>query len=164
MSILASMNFNANDVEPAAGFEPLPDGAYTVMVEKAEEKETKRKDGVQLVITHRVIEGKYAKRTLFQRINLANPSPQCVQIGRAEFSAFCRATGILTPKHCHEFANRTLIAHVKVAQRSDGKGLTNEISKLEPVASAVQGLVSDGSSKASQPVAASVGPAPWAGK
>lgn len=159
MSVLGSMNFNASEVEPATGFEPIPEGTYTLMVDKAEEKPT-RNGGVQLVLQLRVVEGKYAKRTLFHRINLQHPtSPKCVEIGRAQLSGFCRATGVMTPRLPHEFANRTCIAHVTVAQRGDGKGLTNEIAKFEPTGSAVQGLVQDGSSKNSQPAA---GPAPWA--
>lgn len=157
MGALDSMNFNAAEVEPAMGFEPIPDGDYTVMVDKAEEKETARKNGVQLVLQLRVLEGKYAKRTLFARINLQNPSPKCVEIGRAELSAVCRATGVMTPKAPHEFCNRTCVVRVKVAERSDGKGLTNEIAKWQPTGSAVAGLVADGTSKPSQPA----GPAPW---
>lgn len=161
MNTLESMGFDASKVEPSTGFDPLPEGTYLVMVNKAEEKPTKSGTGVQLVVELRVLEGKYAKRTLYHRINLQNPSQKCVEIGRAELSAFCRATGIITPKNAFDFANRTCQVSVKVAQRSDGKGLTNEISKWEAVA-AVAGLVQDGTSKPSQPEKAQAQAAPWA--
>lgn len=159
MSYLEGMNFNAAEVEPATGFDPLPEGSYLVMVQKCEEKPTKKGDGMQMVIKLRVLDGKYAKRTLFSRINLQNPSAKCVEIGRAELSAFCRATGVMTPKKAFEFCNRTCRVKVAVAERGDGKGLTNEITKWEPVGSVVEGLVTDGTSKGSQPEKAQA--APW---
>lgn len=162
---LGSINFDASAVDPSTPFEPLPDGQYTVMIVKAEEKKTKKGDGEQLVLEMRVADGKYAKRTLYFRINISNPSPQCVSIGRAELSAVCRAIGLMTPRAPHEFCNRLCKVTVKVAQRSDGKGLTNDITKWEPTGSAVAGLVVDGSSKASQPVQPAAtqpaGAAPW---
>jgi hypothetical protein len=161
MSTLESLNFNAAQVEPSTGFDPLPEGSYLVMVAKAEEKPTKSGAGVQLVMELRVLDGKYAKRTLFHRINLTNPNTTCVQIGRAELSAVCRALGVMTPKAAFEFCNRQARVSVKIAQRSDGKGLTNEIHKWEAVA-AVAGLVQDGSSKISQPEKAQTAAAPWA--
>jgi len=160
MSQLENMNFNAAEVEPSTGFEPLPEGTYPVMISDAKEKPTKSGTGVQLMLELRVLEGKYAKRTLFHRINLQNASAKCVEIGRAELSAMCRAVGILTPKAAHEFANRTAQVAVVVAQRSDGKGLTNEIKSWKPMG-AVAGLVVDGSSKASQPDM-TLKNAPWA--
>ncbi len=159
MGVLDQMNFNASEVEPATGFKPLPNGEYQVIVDKAEEKPTKRGDGVQMVATLRVVDGQYANRTLFYRINLANPNPKCVEIGRAELSALCRATGVMTPRGVHEFANRLCRVVVTVAERGDGKGLTNEIAKFLPTGGQVAGAVVDGSSKAAQP---SAGPAPWA--
>ncbi len=163
MNTLGSLNFNAAEVEPSTGFEPLPEGTYLVMVQKCEEKPTKKGDGVQMVVELRVLDGKYAKRTLFSRINLQNPSTKCVEIGRAELSALCRATGVMTPKNAFEFCNRTCQVKVAVAERGDGKGLTNEITKWEAVGSAVAGLVTEGTSKASQPApAAATAAAPWA--
>lgn len=162
MSMLESLNFDASQVEPSTGFDPLPEGSYLVMVTKAEEKPTKSGSGVQLVLELRVLEGKYAKRTLFHRINLTNPNAECVKIGRAELSAVCRALGVMTPKAAFEFCNRQCKVSVKVAQRSDGKGLTNEVHKWEAVA-AIAGLVQDGSSKISQPEKTEVNTAaPWA--
>jgi hypothetical protein len=160
------MNFDAKTVEPSTGFDPIPDGEYLVMVEKAEEKPTKAEGGEQLVLQLKVIEGKYAKRVIFARINLQNKSAKCVEIGRAELSAFCRATGVLTPKAAFEFANRLLKVAVKVVKRQDNGELSNQVTKYMPSGSGVAGLVTDGTSKASQPVQsaspAAPAPAPWA--
>ncbi len=152
------MNFDAATVEPSAGFEPLPEGSYLVMVIKAEEKTTKSGTGVQLVVEMRVLEGPRAGRNIYSRINIQNASPKCTEIGRGELSALCRATGILTPKNAFEFCNKTLVIDVKVAQRSDGKGMTNEVSRFKPAPNATVGLVQNGTSAPSQPAAT----APWA--
>lgn len=160
MGYLETLNFDASQVEPDKGRDPLPEGTYLCMVEKAEEKPTSKPGGLQLVIVMRVLEGEHAKRQIWHRINLQNANAQCVQIGRAQLSSFCRATGVMTPKAPHEFANRTLRVTVRVAQRADGKGMTNEVAKVEPAGSAVAGLVQNGSSAASQPSAPAA--APWA--
>lgn len=168
MGYLESMGFDANTVEPDKGREPLPEGEYLCMVEKAEEKNVSNNTGVQLVVELRVLEGPQAKRKIWHRINLQNKSAKCVEIGRAQLSSFCRATGIMTPRAVHEFANRTLRVRVKVAQRSDGKGLTNEVVKVDPAGSAVAGLVQNGTSAPSQPTPAGAGAGaasgapPWA--
>ena len=158
---IASLNFDASKVEPATGFDPIPEGEYLVMVEKAEEKKTKDQTGEMLVLQLKVLEGKYAKRVVFARINLTNKSQKCTEIGRAQLSAFCRAVGVLTPKAAFEFANRTLKVKVAVVARQDNGQLSNEVKEFKPATSAVAGLVADGSSKVSQPAPAASA-APWA--
>lgn len=148
--------FDASKVEPDNGFEPLPEGSYPCMIMKAEEKPTKT-DGLQLVLEMKVAEGKYAKRTLFHRINLENKNPQAVTIGQGQLSALCRAVGVVTPRGAHEFCNKIVRVGVKVvADSRPGGGLQNKVVKVEPMGGAAPAA-------ASQPVpAAPVGAAPWA--
>lgn len=165
-SVLSSLGFNANDVDPSVGFEPLPEGLYTCMVQKAEEKKTRDGKGVYLNLELIVIEGPKRERKLWHRINIQNPNEQCVKIGRGELSAFCRAVGLMTPKFAHEFANRTLRVGVKVEPRNDGKGLQNVVNKFESLGSSIAGLVQNGTSapsqpSGSQPAPAPAGAAPW---
>ena len=162
MSILAGMNFDANTVDPAVGFAPIPEGIYVCMVESAQEKPTKDGSGIYLEVAMKIIEGASTGRKFFHRFNLQNRNPQAVQIARGELSAFCRATGIMTPKAAHEFANRTLRVGLRVEARHDDKTkLTNTVSKFEATGSVVAGLVQNGTSAAAQP-AAPAGAAPWA--
>jgi len=149
--------FDANKVEPENGFEPLPDGAYPCMIVKCEEKPTKTPGGVQLVVEFRVADGKYAKRTVFHRINLENANAQAVQIGQGQLSALCRATGIMTPKAAHEFCNKVVRVTVKVVPDTrPGGGLQNKVVKVESMGG---GTIAPAPVPAPQ---AATGAAPWA--
>jgi len=45
---MASLNFNANDIEPLGSFDPLPIGEYTVVISASEMKDTKTGKGQYL--------------------------------------------------------------------------------------------------------------------
>ena len=124
--------FDANEVEPSAGFEAIPAGWYRVMVRPATKvKPTKAGTGEYVEIPFQVVEGEYQNRVLFARLNTKNPNEQAVKIGRAELSAFCRATGVLTPKDTAEFHNKVLM--VKVAVREYQGEKQNEVKAYQSV-------------------------------
>lgn len=156
---MVQINFNANEVQPSAGFEPLPEGEYLAIIESSEEKPTKAGTGAYLQFTFQVIEGEFAKRKLWSRINHKNPSAEAQKIGLAELSAICRAVGVMTPNGTEELHNRPLRIKVGFEKRSDTGELTNKIKKY----SAAEAV---GAGVGSSPVAGKTagGPPPWAVK
>ncbi len=88
---MASLNFNANEVDPAVGFEPIPAGKYLAAITGSEMKPTKNGSGEYLEITFQVLEGEYKGRLLWTRLNLNHPKADTVKYARAELSAICRA-------------------------------------------------------------------------
>ena len=118
--------FDANTVEPAADFEPIPAGQYLAVITNAEKKPTKSGTGAYLELTFQVIEGEYKGRLLWARLNIENPSAMAVKIALGELSAVCRAVGVLQPKDSCELHNLPLVISVK--QKADSEGeLRNEI-------------------------------------
>lgn len=97
---------------PEQGFEAIPAGWYKAIVEKCEVSDTKKRDGKVLKTQFGLVE-KYEGRVLFSRINLANPSPKCVEIGQREMAAFARACEIARPKDSTEFIDKVI--EIKVA-------------------------------------------------
>ena len=125
---MANLNgFNANEVEPAVGFEPLPAGKYLVVITDSEMKPTKSGNGHYLELTFQVIEGEYKNRLLWARLNLENPNELAVQIARGELSAICRAVGVMAPKDSVELHNLPLLVTVKCKKRDDTGDVVNEI-------------------------------------
>lgn len=125
---MANLNgFNANDVDPATDFEPIPAGKYLAVITASEMKPTKSGSGHYLELTFQVIEGPYKNRLLWSRLNLDNPNELTVQIARGELSAICRATGVMQPKDSLELHNLPLQITVKCKKREDTGDLTNEI-------------------------------------
>jgi hypothetical protein len=119
--------FNANNVEPAADFEPIPAGKYTAVITQSEMKSTKSGNGSFLELTFQVIEGEFKGRNLWARLNLDNPNEIAVKIARAELSALCRAVGVLEPKDSVELHNLPLVISVKQKAREDTGEITNEV-------------------------------------
>lgn len=124
---MANLNgFNANTVEPASDFEPIPAGKYVAVVTASEMKPTKSGNGAYLELTFQIIEGEYKNRLLWARLNLDNPSAMAVKIARSELSALCRAIGVLEPKDSCELHNVPVVIAVKQKTDADGE-VRNEI-------------------------------------
>jgi len=129
---MANLNgFDAREVEPQVGFEPIPAGKYLAVIAASEMKQTKAGDGQYLELTFQVIDGPYKGRNLWARLNLDNPNETAVKIARSELSAVCRAVGVMTPKDSHELHDLPLVVSVKLKKRDDTGEMTNEIKGYE---------------------------------
>jgi hypothetical protein len=132
---MASLNFNAAQVEPMAELEAVPAGKYTAVIVDSEIKPTKAGNGSYLELTFEVAEGEHKGRKLWARLNLDNPNPTAVKIARAELSSLCRSVGVMEPKDSCELHGIPLVVTVKQKADPDGE-VRNEIkgySKRETV-------------------------------
>ena len=102
---MATLNFDANQVEPSAGRDPVPAGKYVAAIVESELKPTKSGNGQFLECCYQILEGEHKGRKLWSRHTLHHSSAQTVQIARGELSAICRAVGIMTPKDSAELHN-----------------------------------------------------------
>ena len=119
---MANLNgFNANNVEPAADFDPLPAGKYVAVITQSVMKSTKSGNGSFLELTFQIIEGEFKNRLLWTRLNLDNPNPLTVKIARGELSAICRAVGVMEPKDSCELHNLPMVISVKQKTDADGE-------------------------------------------
>lgn len=149
---MADLNgFNANEVDPSVGFDPVPAGKYLAVITDSEMKPTKSGAGNYLQLTFQIIDGPYKGRLIWARLNLDNPNTLAVKIARAELSAICRAVGVMAPRDSVELHNLPLVIKVGCKKRDDvpGDEITNEIKGYEKKSSAA------GSTE--QPAAAAAG-------
>ena len=119
--------FNANEVDPNVSFDPVPAAKYLAVIVESEMKPTKNGKGSFLELKFQIIEGEYANRNVWARLNLDNPNQQAVQIARGQLSALCRAVGVLTPKDSCELHNLPLVIDVRCKKRQDTDELANEV-------------------------------------
>lgn len=71
---MANMSgFDANEVEPAVGFDPIPAGKYLAVISESEMKPTRSGVGQHLQLTLQVIEGAYRGR-----LPLARAASECL--------------------------------------------------------------------------------------
>ena len=120
--------FDANEVDPAMDFEPIPAGKYPAVIIESEMKPTKSGNGSFLELCLQIIEGEYRNRRLWSRLNLDNPNAMAVQIARGELSAICRAVGVMRPQDSCELHNLPLTVRVKLKQRDDTGEMGNIVA------------------------------------
>lgn len=124
---MATLNFNAGEVEPNAGFDPIPADKYVAMMTGSQMKPTKNGDGSYLELEFTVLEGPYKDRKLWDRLCLNHPNPETVKIARGTLSALCRAVGVMQPRDSADLHNLPLLVTVRLKKRKDTDELVNEV-------------------------------------
>lgn len=90
-----NQHFDASAVEPAAPFELLPPGRYSVQIVQSEMRATRAGNGQYLWLEMDVIDGPHQGRKIWDQLNLVNPNQQTVEIAQRALSAICHAVGEL---------------------------------------------------------------------
>jgi len=125
---MADLNgFDATNVEPNAGFDPIPAGKYLAAITASEMKPTKNGKGEYLELEMEVLEGPFKGRKLWDRLTLKHPNEQTVQIARGTLSAICRAVNVLRPRDSVELHNLPLVVSVGLKKREDTGEPTNVV-------------------------------------
>jgi hypothetical protein len=163
--------FDATTVEPNKPFEPLPPGRYVAQIVNSEMRPTKDGMGQLLWVELDVLEGEYAGRKLFDRLNLINNNPTTVEIAQRTLSAICHAVGKMQVDDSEQLHLIPLIADVRVQPPKNGYDASNTFryTPLEqqplprPVASPARPAVAarPAAPVASPVPAAKIGTAPW---
>lgn len=128
----AELNFNAEDVAPQTGFEPLPAGKYRAHITESEVKPTKKGDGGKyLQLTWEILdEGPYKGRKVFDRLNIQNSNATAQEIAQRQLSAICHCTGQMKLKSSAQLHHIPVVLTLKVKQ-DVGYEPRNEIGKYE---------------------------------
>lgn len=163
---MATINFNAANVEPQQSFDALPAGRYEVIITDSEMKDTKAGTGEYLQLTMEVIgDSKHVGRKLWTRLNLINPNATAVGIAQRELSAICHCVDVFCGDEWDsgELHNKPLTVDVGQEMNPQSGQMTNRIKGYSKC---------DGAPAAkSKPVAPAgfatgkvAGAAPWAKK
>ncbi len=128
MAILAQ-TFDANAVEPS-NFDVFPAGKYLSQIVSSEMRPTKDGRGQYLFLELDILEGLFAGRKLFDRLNLVNDNPDTVDIATRTLSSICRATGQMQVKDSEQLHLIPLIADVRVRPPKGQYGESNSIRYL----------------------------------
>ena len=123
--------FNALEIEPATSYEPLPADWYKAVITQTEEKPTKSQTGSYLQLMIEVIEGQYAGRKVFDRLNLKNPNSVAVEIAQRSLSSICRAIGVTNPKDSSDLCDKPLMIKLAVKAADGQYSASNEIKGYE---------------------------------
>jgi hypothetical protein len=122
--------FDATTVDPLKPHDVLPPGRYLVQIVDSEMRVTKDGMGQYLWMELDVLEGEYAGRKLFDRLNLVNNNATAVEIAQRTLSAICHAVGRMQVQDSEELHLVPMIADVKVQPPQNGYGESNTLRYL----------------------------------
>ena len=123
--------FDANQVSPETGFDPIPAGDYTAFIKESEMKQTKKGDGNYLSLTIEILEGQYKGRNLWDNLNLQNPNQKTVQIAQSTLSQICRATGQMQVTDSQELHNKPMIVTIGFQKGDQSQNQIKKYKKLD---------------------------------
>jgi hypothetical protein len=126
------VNERADDGMEKTDFEPMPDGHYRVVCEKAEETVTSTTQTEAAKFEWTVSEGPHKGRKLWDTLHLEHP-----KIGARDQNKFrdiCKATNNITPTSLNDFPGSDCVVDIKVKPASDdGRyAASNEIKRYLP--------------------------------
>ncbi len=157
---MAQLNFDARQVAPAAALDPIPSGWYNAQIVGSEMKPTSAGDGAFLAMELQVLDGPYAGRKVFDRLNLQNKNPVAVEIAYKQLSAICHAVNVIQVQDSQQLHGRPL--QVKVSLRPASTG---DDGKQYDANNEVKGYRAMENGGAVAPAGAPQGGAPaWAGQ
>lgn len=108
----AELNFNAQGIDPADTFEPVPTDWYPVVITESQIKATKNETGAYLELKLQIQGGDYDKRVAFARLNLQNSNPVAVEIAQRQLSAICHAVQVMQVADSSQLHGRPLLARI----------------------------------------------------
>ena len=112
---MASLNgtFDATGVAPAQPMDPLPAGKYRAHIIESELLPTRSGDGQYLKLVLEVLDGPYARRKLWDQLNLVNASTQTMEIAQRTLSAICHAVGQMQVADSEQLHFKPMLVSVK---------------------------------------------------
>jgi hypothetical protein len=131
MSTALGTTFDATQVDPNTRPEPVPAGWYNVMITQGENKATKSGTGGFAELGMKILDGAYAGRMLFDRLNLWNQNPVAVEIAQKQLSAICHAIGVYQVNDLQQLFGRPLMARVIVKPADGDYDAGNEVKNYD---------------------------------
>ncbi len=130
---MAQLQFDARTVAPKVSLDPLPAGWYNAAIDSSEMKPTKDGLGSYLELRFSVLDGQYAGRKVFARLNLRNANVQAQEIAYQDLSAICHATNIIQLNDSTQLHNVPLKIKLSVRAASGDYEASNDIKGYKNV-------------------------------
>lgn len=127
---MPTINFTLDEITlpSTSSYEPIPEGRYTCAVTSSDLKPTKSGNGHYLQLVFEVLEGQYAGRRIYERLNIDNPNKKAVNIARRAMTELCAVVGIVGElKDTEELHNVPVSVDVTIEEGRNGYGPSNKI-------------------------------------
>jgi hypothetical protein len=88
-----NLDLTSTEIELPKSSGPLPAGWYSAMIVDSIEKPTKAGTGSYIELSYQIVDGEFANRRIWDRLNLNNPNETAVRIAQQTLAAICDAAG-----------------------------------------------------------------------
>lgn len=132
--LMALLNLDLSQVAPEFGFDTIPAAWYNAMIDHSEMKPTKDGTGAYLELRYTILDGQYAGRKIFTRLNLRNANAVAQEIAFKQLSAIAHAINVLQVADSAQLHNQPMKIKVKVRKDQTGQYEdSNEISAVKNI-------------------------------
>jgi len=118
---MAEISFDSSTVPAQQEFDLLPPGKYVAQVIDSDVSRNSKDTGDVLKLTFEIIDGEYANRRLWARLNITHDNPDAERIGRSQLSALCQAVGLVKLSDSLELHDKPVLVTVKVRKDKSGQ-------------------------------------------
>lgn len=139
LSTVFSGGFDPAAVEPQAPMDdsPLPAGVYTAEITSADVKPLKSGNGTGLSLEFTIIDPEqFARRKVWQNINIKHSNAQAEQIGQSQLSTLCRVLNIGKLTDSDQLFGQILRIRTKVRPAQGDYGPRAEVAAYEQAGTA----------------------------
>lgn len=112
---------NTNDYKDANNMDLIPNGIYKMQVKEAEVCTSKNGSGQYIKMTWEIVEGTYAKRIIFQNINIRNTSANAEKIGRGQLARVLTSMGITVCNNTDQLLYKPVMGKIGVEVDKTGQ-------------------------------------------
>lgn len=131
---MSQLNFDASQVAPNTGSpDPVPAAWYNAMIDESEMKPTKDGMGDYLELRFNIIDGMYAGRKVYERLNMRNSNATAQEIGHGTLSAICYATGVMQVQDSQQLHGQPMKIKVKLKPAKGDYDASNEITSYKNI-------------------------------
>lgn len=116
--------------EPQNEFEPIPSGEYRAMIVDSDLKPTKKGDGQYLELTYQILDGPYAGRNVWARLNLDNPNAKAVEIAQRDLQKIQYACGGIAVSDSAQLHNIPHMIRVEFVPANPAKGQNRDTNEI----------------------------------
>jgi hypothetical protein len=117
---MARLEFDATQVDPQVGFDPIPAGWYNAAIDESEMRATRDGTSDYLQLRYTVLDGQYVNRKLFERLHIKNANPVAREIAYKQLSAIAHAVGVLHVEDSQQLHGIPLKIKVRIRKDPDG--------------------------------------------
>lgn len=158
MANLGEDGFDDNDT---GGFEPVPDGTYSLIATESSLEENSKGTGQLLKFSFEIIDGEFKGRKIWEQFNWTHSKAQVQEIGRQRLAAFRNACGLSKILNSEELHNLPFNANIRI-EESPGYSPKNVISQYLPKAPTAGEKRGRTTSDAASPGGSETANRPWA--